>query len=107
MIKTAVRIIPPDLGKIMTRIPEINVPTLLLWGRQDRVVPMDVAERLLRALPKARLEVLEDCGHVPSEEFPKKSLDIVLKFLRSQGEGEDDEESPRTPDTSAPAEADT
>ncbi len=96
-------------------VPETWLPTLRQVRDDDQLLvvceklPEDVAERLLRALPNARLEVLEDCGHVPSEEFPKESLEIVLKFLRSQGkgEGEDDEESPQTPDTSAPAEADT
>ena len=96
-------IVPPDLKKFTSRIPEIDVPTLLLWGKHDWVVPLDVAERLLAALPRAQLEVMEDCGHVPPEEFPKESLEIVLKFLRSEEECP----SPQTPDTSAPAEADT
>ena len=102
LIKTALRLVPPDLAELTKRFPEIDVPTLLLWGRHDWVVPLDVAERLLAALPKARLEILEECGHLPPEELPKESLEIVLKFLK--GEGEDP--SPRTPDTSAPAEAD-
>ena len=102
LIKTAVRIIPPDLAELTKRIPEIALPTLLLWGKRDWVVPLEVAERLLAALPRARLEVLEDCGHVPSEELPKESLEIVLKFLRGEGENP----SPRTPDTSGPAEED-
>lgn len=103
LIKTAVGIIPPDFEKLTRRFPEIDLPTLLLWGRHDWVVPLDVAERLLAALPRARLEVMEDCGHMPPEELPKESLEIVLKFLR--GEGEDP--SPRTRDTSGPAEKDT
>ena len=102
LIKTAGGIIPPDLAEITKRIPEIELPTLLLWGRHDWVVPLEVAERLLKALPKARLEVIEDCGHVPSEELPKESLEIVLKFLR----GGRDDPSPQTPDTSGPAAGD-
>jgi len=62
-----------------------------------------VAERLLAALPNARLEVMEDCGHIPPEELPKESLEIVLEFLKENGE----DPSPRTPDKSAPAKADT
>ena len=102
LIKTAARIIPPDFADITRRIPEIDLPTLLLWGRHDWVVPLDVAERLAAALPKAQLEVMEECGHVPPDELPKESLEIVLKFLRAGGDGS----SPRTPDTSGPAEAD-
>ena len=103
LIKTAVRLMPPDLEALTTRFPEIDVPTLLLWGRQDWVVPLDVAERLLAALPNARLEVMEDCGHIPPEELPKESLEIVLEFLKENGE----DPSPRTPYKSAPAKADT
>ena len=103
LIKTALRIIPPDLAEVTTRIREIDLPTLLLWGRHDWVVPLDVAERLLADLPRARLEIMEDCGHVPPEELPKESLEIVLKFLRGEGENP----SPQTRHTSGPAEADT
>ena len=44
LVKTAARIIPPDFADITRRIPEIDLPTLLLWGRHDWVVPLDVAE---------------------------------------------------------------
>ncbi len=103
LIKTATRIIPPDLVDITRRIPEIDLPTLLLWGRHDWVVPLDVAERLVTALSRAELEVMEECGHMPPEELPKDSLEIVLTFLRG-GQGDP---PPQTRDTSEPAEADT
>ena len=103
LIKNAMRIIPSDLADFTARIPEIDLPTLLLWGEQDRVVPLHVAERLLADLPQARLEIMKNCGHVPPEELPKESLEIVLRFLRGQQE----DPAQRTPDTSGPAEADT
>jgi len=103
LIKTAARIIPPDFADGTRRIPEIDLPTLLLWGKHDRVVPLDVAERLAAALPGAQLEVMEECGHVPPEELPKESLEIVLKFLRSEEEEEKKQESPQNPGTQAPA----
>jgi pimeloyl-ACP methyl ester carboxylesterase len=102
LIKNAMRIIPPDLAEVTARIPEIDLPTLLLWGVRDRVVPLAVAERLLEELPRARLEIMEDCGHVPSEELPKESLEIVLDFLR----GERKDPPPQNPGTSEPAEKD-
>ena len=103
LIKTAARIMPTDFADITGRIPEIELSTLLLWGRHDWVVPLHVAERLVAALPAAQLEVMEECGHVPPEELPKESLEIVLKFLRGEG----DDPPPRSPDTSGPAVADT
>lgn len=103
VIKTATRMVPPDFGKITKRFSDIELPTLLLWGRQDRVVPLDVGEKLLAALPNAQLEILEECGHMPPEEWPKESLAVVQKFLSSEEGGP----SSRTRDTPAPEEADT
>ncbi|HEX9710433.1 MAG TPA: alpha/beta fold hydrolase, partial [Candidatus Thermoplasmatota archaeon] len=81
LVTCARQLLPRDLDEIVARFPEIDVPALLLWGRQDRVVPLSVAERLARELPRARLAVLEGCGHVPPEEKPEESLRIVAAFL--------------------------
>ena len=82
LIKTALGIVPPGLDEFTARFREIDVPTLLLWGRHDRVVPLSVGERLSDVLPQATLEILEECGHLPPEELPKDSLEIVQSFLR-------------------------
>jgi pimeloyl-ACP methyl ester carboxylesterase len=74
-------IVPPDLDRVVARYPEIDRPALLLWGRQDRVVPLWVGERLARELPRARLRVLERCGHLPPEEHPDASWAVVERFL--------------------------
>ncbi len=88
LIKTALAIVPLDLDTLTARYPEIDVPTLLLWGRHDRVVPLSVGEKLLTALPNARLQVLEDCGHLPPEELHRESLEIVESFLRGEVPGD-------------------
>jgi pimeloyl-ACP methyl ester carboxylesterase len=75
------QILPPDLDRITLRYPEIHVPALLIWGRQDRVVPLTVGERLARALPDARLHVLDRCGHLPAEELPEESWKVLEGFL--------------------------
>lgn len=87
LLATARQLIPDDLGAWTARFPEIDVPSLLLWGREDRVVPLSVGEALARALPHARLEVLDACGHMPPEEMPEASLAPVLRFLGSQDGG--------------------
>jgi pimeloyl-ACP methyl ester carboxylesterase len=74
-------IVPTNLGELNARYPEIDVPTLLLWGDHDRVVPLSVAHRLAAELPRARLVVLERCGHTPPEERPDESLEAVSSFL--------------------------
>ena len=75
------RIVPKKLDDFTRRFPEIDVPTLLMWGRQDRVVPLSTAVRLSKDIPRARLEILEECGHLPPEELPEESLAVLQSFL--------------------------
>jgi pimeloyl-ACP methyl ester carboxylesterase len=81
VVETARRIVPKNLDALSRRFAEVAVPTLLLWGRQDHVIPLWVGERLARDLPHARLVVLERCGHSPPEELPAESLRHVRAFL--------------------------
>jgi len=81
VLATARAIIPPDVEEIVRRFPDLDVPALLLWGRHDHVVPLWVGERLAASLPRATLKVLDDCGHMPAEELPDASLELVTRFL--------------------------
>ena len=81
MLDAARQIVPKELNRLTAGYPTLDVPTLLLWGRQDRVVPVSIGQRLCRDLPNAELEVLEDCGHIPHEERPIASLQILEAFL--------------------------
>lgn len=81
LIDTARQIVPPDLDALTSRYPEIDVPALLLWGSRDPVVPLANARRLAAALPRARLVVLDRCGHLPAEELPADSLRALESFL--------------------------
>ncbi|HSM60329.1 MAG TPA: alpha/beta hydrolase [Longimicrobiales bacterium] len=74
-------IVPRDLDRVIARYRSIGVPALLLWGRQDRVVPLWVGRRLATDLPDAELVVIERCGHLPMEEHPAATLAEVLRFL--------------------------
>lgn len=85
-LEAARQIMPDDLDHLTARYAAVDVPTLLLWGRSDPVVPLWVGQRLARELPRARLEVMETCGHVPHEERPAESLEILVDFLeRTRG----------------------
>ena len=83
--KTVRQLLSLDVDAIIERYPELEVPTLLLWGEADRIVPLWVAEELERRLPDARLEVIEECGHIPPEEKPQESLEILMDFLEKTG----------------------
>jgi pimeloyl-ACP methyl ester carboxylesterase len=58
-----------------------NLPTLLVWGRQDRVVPVAAAEEYKRVMKSARLTVFENCGHRPEVEKTADFLREVGAFL--------------------------
>ena len=64
-----------------TRLPQLEPPSLFVWGRLDQVVPLRFAEHVRRELPQAsHLEL--DCGHVPQLERPRETHAAILRFLR-------------------------
>ena len=66
---------------ISDRISEIDVPTLLMWGANEKVIPHWVGERLAEELPDAKLVTIQQCGHIPPEEAPDQSFSILSRFL--------------------------
>jgi pimeloyl-ACP methyl ester carboxylesterase len=84
-VAAALQVVPDNLHELVARYPELDVPTLILSGRHDPVVPLSVGVRLASELPNARLVVLERCGHIPSEERPEESLAVVQRFLAEEG----------------------
>jgi len=70
-------------GSLAERVPEIQVPTLILWGGRDRLIPLENGERFARDIQGSRLVVFDTLGHVPHEEDPARTLAAVLPFLQS------------------------
>jgi pimeloyl-ACP methyl ester carboxylesterase len=62
-------------------LPRVINPTLIVWGREDRIVPVECGEQYRRALPNATLTVLERCGHLPPIEQPDAFARVVIDFL--------------------------
>jgi len=67
------------------RLPDLRVPTLLMWGGQDTWIPPSVAERFKRDIPGSELIVYPDLGHLPMEEDPERTARDALGFLRRLG----------------------
>ena len=78
---TAQRLLP-EL-KDPFNLDRIRCPVLLVWGRHDLLVFQTGAERVVEAVPDARLEVIEDCGHCPQVECPQRFTDLLLDFPAS------------------------
>lgn len=62
-------------------LPEINVPTLVIVGRDDEFTPVVKAEELKQNLQNCKLTIIEDAGHMPNLEHPDEFNEIVLDFL--------------------------
>jgi pimeloyl-ACP methyl ester carboxylesterase len=65
------------------RLDEINTPTLVITGDNDRIVPTENSIRLAEEIPGAKLAILERCGHLPHEECPQAFMKAVDDFLSS------------------------
>ncbi len=62
-------------------LPQVTTPTLLVWGRQDAIIPVECGELFQAALPNATLRVIDNCGHSPALEKPAEFLTVVNEFL--------------------------
>jgi pimeloyl-ACP methyl ester carboxylesterase len=62
-------------------LPGIATPTLVVWGREDAIIPLNVCQRYARAIPGATAKVLDGCGHLPEMEQPEAFVRTVLDFL--------------------------
>lgn len=69
-------------GCLQERLPEITVPVLLVWGKDDRITPPEIAERFRTLLPDAELAFIANCGHAPMLEQPAIFNAIVEDWLR-------------------------
>ncbi|MGH7751023.1 MAG: alpha/beta fold hydrolase, partial [Candidatus Dormibacteria bacterium] len=69
------------LGRLHERLAEWQGPTALLWGREDRYLPVRALTHAQRVYPRASALVLERCGHCPHIEYPHE----VAAALRSAG----------------------
>jgi pimeloyl-ACP methyl ester carboxylesterase len=71
------------IGRIDSRphLGAIRCPTLVIAGREDQIMPVAWLEELARGIPGARLEVIEECGHMASMEQPGKVTALLAEWL--------------------------
>lgn len=68
-------------NNLATDLPQILVPTLLVWGLNDTITPPMVAYEFNRLIPNSTLHFIDKCCHAPMMEHPEKFNEIVEKFL--------------------------
>ena len=75
------RFVQAPHGEHADRIGGVRVPTLILWGGRDRLIPPEHGERFHRDIAGSRLVVFPELGHVPHEEDPVATVAVVREFL--------------------------
>ena len=67
-------------GSFATRISEIQQPTLIVWGKQDKILGTKDAAKFNRAIANSKLVWIDNCGHVPHLEQPDATAREILKL---------------------------
>lgn len=62
-------------------LQEINIPCLLIWGEEDKIVPISVGRRLHKDLPNSKLKILKNTGHLIPEEKPEETCRLMKNFI--------------------------
>ncbi|MFQ6029168.1 MAG: alpha/beta fold hydrolase [Dehalococcoidia bacterium] len=60
---------------------KVATPTLIVWGRQDAIIPVECGELYQQTLSNSTLKVIDQCGHAPALEKPQEFLSVVREFL--------------------------
>lgn len=81
VVATAKHIVPDNIDAFNASYARISVPTLILWGRQDRVIPLRLGRRLAGDIRDSILCEIDTCGHCPQEEKPEETLEQMRRFV--------------------------
>ena len=66
---------------IVTVLPQLDLPVLVIWGDKDRILHVSTTEVLGRCLPNVETIIMKDCGHMPMLERPKETAGYYVSFL--------------------------
>lgn len=70
-------LVPADCEALIRAYRQIACPVLVLWGKEDRIIPPEFARRLQEDLPHAEVHLLEQCGHAPQLERPEQVAGLL------------------------------
>jgi pimeloyl-ACP methyl ester carboxylesterase len=73
-----------SLFPVETNLGQINVPTLILWGAQDALIPLEAGIKMNKLIKTSNLLIFDNCGHLPQEEMPLLTVDELTKFVGKQ-----------------------
>ena len=80
-LTTAQQMLPADLQQFSDNYVNLTIPTLIIWSKDDEIVPLAIGERLHKDLPNSKMVVLNSVGHAVQEERPSLLLPYLQQFL--------------------------
>ncbi|MGD9108744.1 MAG: alpha/beta fold hydrolase [Gammaproteobacteria bacterium] len=66
---------------VMENLSQLTMPVLIIWGKNDKLLPVKNTQAALRLIPQAKLEIFDKCGHIPQLEHPEKFNQLVKSFV--------------------------
>jgi pimeloyl-ACP methyl ester carboxylesterase len=76
-----------QLEQYIERIPDITTDTLIIWGKDDRWIPLDIGRRFKNDIAGSTLTVIPECGHMPQEEQPERTAQLIIDFIEDTHHG--------------------
>ncbi len=71
-------------AEVITKsLKKISAPTLIVWGENDPVIPIKYADDFVSSIKDCRIVTMDNCGHTPYVDDPKRFSKLVLDFLKS------------------------
>jgi pimeloyl-ACP methyl ester carboxylesterase len=68
-------------GYLLDKLSKIEQETLIIWGKQDRILGVEAARKFQHGLPNSQLQWIDNCGHVPHLEKPQITAQFILDFI--------------------------
>jgi pimeloyl-ACP methyl ester carboxylesterase len=86
LLATGRALIPGYTGDLLERSRRLGGSVTVIWGRHDRLTPVEHAAAFAAAVPQAEVHLLERCGHYPQIELPSRVIEILESSLGARGE---------------------
>jgi pimeloyl-ACP methyl ester carboxylesterase len=68
----------PRLPSLLARV---NIPTRIVWGGNDKLIPLECGQMFKQAIPGSDLVVIDNCGHVPQMEKTEEFVNAAVEFF--------------------------
>ena len=73
-----------DFKQYTVRNSEIKIPVLIIWGENDKWVPLKIGHKFHSDIPGSVMVTIPECGHIPQEEYPELTAGYIVNFIEGR-----------------------